>query len=87
MPQPSYNTLEDIQCRKDELQTNIQQRTEQIGDLWHELTAPQKANTKGELITSLVSNSITAIDGFLLVRKLLKTYGSLFNMLSKKKRN
>lgn len=78
MPQPTYNTLEEIQQRKDELQAGIQQQNEHIGTLWHELTTPQESNSKGELIANLVANSVTAIDGFLLVRKLMKTYGSLF---------
>ena len=45
---------------------------------WHNLTVPQQANSKGELITNLISNSITAIDAFLLARKLMKIYGKYF---------
>jgi len=83
MPQPTYSTLEDIQLRKEAVQANIQKDNERIGLLWHDLTAPQKSDTKGELIANLISNSITAIDAFLLVRKLMKSYGHLFG---KKKR-
>jgi hypothetical protein len=83
MPQPTYSTLEDIQQRKEAVQANIQKDNERIGLLWHDLTAPQKSDTKGELIANLISNSITAIDAFLLVRKLMKSYGHLFG---KKKR-
>ena len=85
MSQPTYNTLEEIQRRKEELQTGIQQQNEQIGTLWRELTTPQDTNSKGELIASLVTNSVTAIDGFLLVRKLMKTYGWIFKKKNKKK--
>ena len=84
-PQPTYNTLEEIQRRKEELQTGIQQQNEQIGTLWREMTTPQDTNSKVELIASLVTNSVTAIDGFLLVRKLLKTYGWIFKKKNKKK--
>ena len=84
MPQIIYNTLEDIQQRKEALQADIQKDNEQISTLWRNLTVPQKAETKGELITNLVSNSITAIDAFLLVRKLMKTYGHLFSRKKKK---
>jgi len=83
MPQPTYSTLEDIRQRKEAVQANIQKDNERIGLLWHDLTAPQKSDTKGELIANLISNSITAIDAFLLVRKLMKSYGYLFG---KKKR-
>ena len=79
MPQiTTYNTLEDIQLRKEQLQVDIQTGSEQIGSLWHELFVPKKANTKGEMVANLVSNSITAIDAFLLVRKLMKNYSGLF---------
>ncbi len=83
MLQPTYSTLEDIRQRKEAVQANIQKDNERIGLLWHDLTAPQKSDTKGELIANLISNSITAIDAFLLVRKLMKSYGHLFG---KKKR-
>ena len=83
MPQSTYSTLEQIQQRKEALHANIQKDNEQIGLLWHQLTAPQKSDSKGELIANLISNSITAIDAFLLVRKLMKNYGHLFG---KKKR-
>ena len=85
MPKPTYQTLEEIQIRKEKLQSDIQQENDQIGILWRTLFAPQKASSKGELVASLVSNSITAIDGFLLMRKLIKTYGFIFNRKKKKK--
>lgn len=85
MPKPTYQTLEEIQIRKEKLQSDIKQENDQIGILWRTLFAPQKASSKGELVANLVSNSITAIDGFLLMRKLIKTYGFLFNRKKKKK--
>ena len=85
MPKSTYQTLEEIQIHKEKLQSDIKQENDQIGILWRTLFAPQKASSKGELVASLVSNSITAIDGFLLMRKLIKTYGFLFNRKKKKK--
>lgn len=79
MAQLTYQTLEELQQRKNELQAQIHQDGELIGDLWHELAAPKKSSSKGELIANLVSNSITAIDAFILVRKLMKNYGHLFS--------
>ena len=78
MPTPNYNTLEDIELRKDELRVQLQGKSEKIGGLWRDLFLPKTANTKGELIANLISNSVTAIDAFLLVRKLMKTYSWLF---------
>lgn len=79
----SFNTLEDIQARKDELQEEIHKSNEQIGSLWNGLFTQKKANTKGELITSIISKSITAFDAFMLVRKLMMQYGHLFKKKKK----
>jgi hypothetical protein len=80
MSQPTttpYKTIEEIQLRKIELNAEIQKSSQQIGDLWHELFLPKKASSKGEFIANIISNSITAIDAFLLVKKLINNYGWL----------
>ncbi len=73
-----FHTLEDIQKRKEELAAGIQKESDQISTLWHTLFIPQKNATKGEIVANVVSKSVTAIDAFLLVRKLMKTYGHIF---------
>lgn len=80
----NYSSLDEIQSRKDELKDEIHQQSGQISTLWHDLTVPQESSSKGELVAHLVSNSITAIDGFLLVRKLMKTYGYIFGRKKRK---
>jgi hypothetical protein len=80
MSQPTttpYKTIEEIQLRKSELNAEIQKSSQQIGDLWHELFLPKKASSKGEFIANIISNSFTAIDAFLLVKKLINNYGWL----------
>ena len=80
MSQPTttpYKTIEEIQLRKSELNAEIQKSSQQIGELWHELFLPKKASSKGEFIANIISNSITAIDAFLLVKKLINNYGWL----------
>ena len=80
----AYSSLTEIQARKDELKTDIQQESDHITDLWHDLTSPQQSGSKGELIAGLVSNGITAIDGFLLARKLMKSYKFIFGRKKRK---
>lgn len=80
----NYSSLTEIQARKDELKDEIHQQSGQISTLWHDLTAPQESSSKGELIAHLVTNSITAIDGFLLVRKLIRSYGYIFGRKKRK---
>ena len=83
---PAYTTLEQLQQRKGELRASLQGESQKIGELWHGLTAPKPDSSKGEMIASLVTNSITAIDAFLLVRKLMKTYGTIGNLFRRKKK-
>ena len=75
---PIYNTTEDLALRKRQLTEEIKAKEEEVAALWHSLTAPEKATTKGEQFANLISNSITAFDAFMLVRKLMHQYGSLF---------
>ena len=77
-PTPTYRTLDEIQNRKDELLAELHHDNEQFTSLWGKLFVKRSDATKGEWISSLVGNSITAIDTFLLVRKLIKNYGFLF---------
>ena len=86
MTQPEYNTLDDIQARKSELQAVILEEGDKIATLWHEVVAPKPSASKGELIANLVSNGITAIDGFLLVHKLIRNYGYLFSWTRRKRK-
>jgi len=79
MPQPTYNTIEDLQLRKEQLLADIRKDGAQIGELWDGLVTPPPSNSKSEMVANLVGNSITAIDAFLLVRKLMKTYGHFFS--------
>ncbi len=84
MPQPTYNTIEELQQRKEHLLVDIRKDGSRIGELWDQLVSPKTSNSKGELVAHLIGNSITAIDAFLLVKKLMKTYGHLFNRKNKK---
>lgn len=73
-----YHTLEEIQQRKEELAAAIQKDNDQFGALWNGIFSPSKDATKGERVAGIIANSVTAIDAFLLVRKLMKNYGHLF---------
>ena len=79
-----YHTLEEIRLRKEELASEIQQDNAKFSTLWNQTFVKREGNTKGEYISGLIANSITAIDAFLLVRKLMKNYGSLFGKSTKK---
>ena len=82
---PFYNTTEDLALRKRQLTEEIKAKEEEVAALWHSLTAPEKATTKGEQFANLISNSITAIDAFLLVRKLMRHYGNVLSFVRRKK--
>jgi len=75
---PAYHTLEEIRQRKEQLTEELQKDSTRFSTLWGQMFVKRKDATKGEFIASMVTNGITAIDAFLLVRKLLKNYRSIF---------
>ncbi len=76
--QSAYRTLEEIRQRKDELLDQMQADNKQFTTVWNQIFVKRENNTKGDYIASLVTNSVTLIDLFLLFRKLRKNYKSLF---------
>lgn len=83
-PTRKYHTLEEIRLRKEELANAIQQDSTKFSSLWNQTFIKREGSTKGEYISGLIANSITAIDTFLLIRKLMKGYGTLFGKSEKK---
>ena len=82
-PTAHYRTLEEIRQRKDELLDQIQNDSKQFSTLWGELFVKRENSTKGDYIASLITNSVTVIDLFLLYRKLRKNYGSILGLFGK----
>lgn len=80
----SIQTLEELRNRKEELASQIQQDNTKFSALWNQTFVKREGSTKGEYISGLIANSITAIDAFLLIRKLIKNYGGIFGLSSKK---
>ena len=76
--QSAYRTLEEIRQRKDELLDQMQADNKQFTTVWNQIFVKRENTTKGDYIASLVTNSVTVIDLFLLFRKLRKNYKSLF---------
>ena len=83
---PTYTTLEEIQQRKEQLAAQLEQDSEKIGAMWTSLFTTKDSASKGEYISAIVANSVTAIDAFLLVRKLMKNYSNLFSFFKKTKK-
>ena len=78
----TYRNIEDIQLRKEELRTSIDQRSEIIANLWSDLTTVKRSGDKGEMVAGVISKSIMAFDAVMVVSKLSRRYGKFF----KKKR-
>lgn len=84
-PQHTYRTLEEIRQRKDELLDQMQTDNKQFSTLWGEMFVKRENSSKGDYIASLVTNSVTVIDLFLLYRKLRKSYGGIMGLFGKSK--
>lgn len=81
-----YTSLQEIRLRKDQLSEDIERDSDKIATLWGQLFVKQDNASKGEYVAGLIANSITAIDAFLLVRKLMKNYSGLFRFFTKSKK-
>jgi len=79
-PVREYRTLEEIRQRKDELLSELQQDNTRFSTLWDQVFVKRENNTKTDYIAGLVSNGIVAFDTFMLVRKLINNYGSIFGL-------
>ena len=79
-----FQTLEELRLRKEELASEIQKDSTKFSAMWNKTFIKREGSTKSEYISGLVANGITAIDAFLLVRKLIKNYGGVFGISSKK---
>ena len=78
------SNLEDIQLKKQELQTSISQSGEKVSALWRDLTTVKPTNDMGEWVSGFISKGIMAFDVALVITKLYRRYGTLFKR--KKKR-
>ena len=83
-PLRRFQTLEELRLRKEEIASEIQKDSTKFNSLWNQTFIKREGSTKNEYISGLITNSITAIDAFLLVRKLIKNYRSLFGNSSHK---
>ena len=81
-----FCTLEEIRERKEALLDEIQKDNEKFVTLWNNTFLKREETSKGDYIASLISNGFMALDAFLLVRKLMKSYGYLFGKSKRKKR-
>ena len=83
-PVREYRSLEEIRQRKDELLKELQKDNTQFSTLWDQVFLKRENNTKSDYIAGLISNGIVAFDTFMLIRKLMKSYGFLFGKKKKK---
>lgn len=82
----NYQSLEDIQARKDELLEELHTDNTQFSSKWKQLFVSKEDNSKAAFIGGLLVNSITVIDFILTARKLYKNYGFIFGLGKKKKK-
>jgi hypothetical protein len=82
----TYRTLEEIRQRKEELAEQISSDNTRFTTLWNDTFISKENASKGEYIASLISKGFVAFDAFLMVRKLMKTYGFLTGRSKRKKK-
>lgn len=82
----TYQTLEEIRLRKEELEDELQKDGNQFSTLWNDLFTNKEDSSRSEYIAGLVSKGFIAFDLFLTVRKLMHTYGFLTGRSRKRKK-
>ena len=85
-PSHNYHTLEEIRQRKEELAEQLSGDNTRFTTLWNQVFLSKDNTSKGDYIASMVSKGFVAFDAFLMVRKLMKTYGLLKGKSKKKSR-
>ena len=82
----TYQSLEDIQARKDELLEQLHSDNSHFGKKWSQLFVSKEDNSKAAFVGGLLANGITVIDFIMTARKLYKNYGFIFGLGKRKKK-
>lgn len=75
-----YNSLEEIQMRKEQLDEVIELENKEIKRLWGQLTENNEELSRGQQIGKYIEYGIMAFDGVMTLRKLQRNYGSFLNI-------
>lgn len=75
-----YNSLEEIQMRKEQLSEVIDLEDEEIKRLWDKLTTKDEELSRSEQIMQYIKYGMMAYDGVMMLRKLKTSYGSILNI-------
>lgn len=73
----SYQSIAQIPAEKSEVEGNIKASEERFSAMWSSLFVSPSKSSKGEWVSALIANGITAVDALLLIRKLYGKYGHL----------
>ena len=75
-----YQSLEEIQMRKEQLSEVIDLENQEIKRLWEQLAEKDEELSRGEQIAQFIKYGFMAYDGFMTFRKLKNSYGSILNI-------
>lgn len=81
-----YRTLDEIRLRKEQISDALGRDADQMGALWASLFEQEKDLSRGQQIARLITHSITAIDAFLMMRKLMRHYDGLLHLFPFKRK-
>lgn len=79
----TYNSIEQMQQRKEQLREVIGLENKEMKRLWTQLTDESQATRSGQIAT-FISYGMMAYDGVMMLRKLKRGYGGLMNIFRRK---
>ena len=81
-----YNSLEELQMRKEQLTEIIELENDEIKRLWNILSKDDEEElSRGKQIMKYVKYGMMAYDGIMLFQKLKQNYGSVLNIFKRRK--
>ena len=81
-----FASLDDISQKCLQLQEEIDKERDSIADIWEDMFVAKQPASRAETFTRIVTNAIAIYDGFMLVRKLNRRFGTLVPFFSRKRK-
>ena len=82
----TYNSMEELLMRKEQLSEVIDLEDQEIKRLWSVLNAKDEQSTATQQMAKYFSYGVMAYDGLMMLRKLRRGYGNFLNIFTSRRK-
>lgn len=82
----TYNSMEELLMRKEQLSEVIDLEDQEIKRLWNVLNAKDEQSTATQQMAKYFSYGVMAYDGLMMLRKLRRGYGNFLNIFTNRRK-